>query len=193
MIGELLLRIRKEKHISKSELARNSNVDIGYISHIENEERTPSHKALKKICSSLDVPYQQVMYAYDKELTDEHRKYNITDHIAYDSVLAINNIDDLIICPPQFGNASIALKINDESMQPTLIKGSYAYVEFNTPLDNKDIGLFYYNGQTIIRRFVIRSNFIQLKSDNTNFDDIKIKEKENFYIIGKILGTNNDY
>jgi len=193
MIGELLLKIRKDKRISKAELARNSNVNIGYISHIEKEQRTPSHKALKKICSSLGVPYQQIMYTYDKELTDEQKKYNITNHIAYNSVLAINNIDDLITCPPQFGNASIALKINDESMQPTLIKGSYAYIEFNTPLNNKDIGLFYYNERLIIRRFVIRSTFIMLKSDNTDFDDIKITEKENFYIIGKILGSNNDY
>lgn len=193
MIGELLLKIRKDKRISKAELSRNANIDTGHISHIEKNERTPSHKALKKICSALEVPYQQLMYTYDKELTQEQKKYDIVNHIAYTSIPALNTVDDLIICPPKFGNASIALKINDKSMEPTLLKGAYAYVEFNTPLNNKDIGLFYYKEQIIIRRFIIRSTFILLKSDNPDFEDLKITESENYYIIGKILGTNTDY
>ena len=34
--------------------------------------------------------------------------------------------------------------------------GTYVYVEFNAPLDNKDFGLFEYNGECIIRKFIIR-------------------------------------
>lgn len=193
MLGELLSKIRKDKHITKSELARTTAINVGHIAHIEKGDRTPSHKALKKICNTLDIPYQGLMYTYDKTLTNEHLNYNLTSHISYDSILAINSLDDLIFCPPKFGSASIALRIQDNSMEPALLQGSYAYIELNSPLDNHDIGLFYYNDSFLIRRFMIRKNGLILKSDNKAFPDITLSEKDNFYIIGKILGTNDEY
>lgn len=193
MIGELLLKIRKDKHITKSELARDTGIDVGYIAHIEKGERTPSHKALKKICNSLDVPYQQLMYTYDKEITEEQLDYGITNHIAYNSVLAVDSLDDLIFCPTTFGTASLAIKIEDDSMEPTLLRGSYAFVELNSPLKARDIGLFYYNNSFVIRKFIIKKNGLTLKSNNKSYQDITLSEKDDFYIIGKILGTNDDY
>ena len=193
MLGELIARIRKDKHITKADLSRQTGIHIGHISHIEKGERTPSHKALKKISETLDVPYQQLMYTYDKELTDVHKSYELPKRIAYNSILAVNSLEDLIPCPNQFGTATIAVKIEDEAMEPTLLKGSYAFVEFNSPLDSRDIGLFYYKEKFIIRRFIVRKNLSILKSDNKDFPSFNIPEKDNFYIIGKILGTNDDY
>ena len=193
MLGELLLKIRNDRHISKTNLARETNMNPGHITHIEKNERTPSHRALKKICKCLDVPFQQIMYTYDKELNIEHKSYDIINHIPYNSVIAINSLDDLIFCPSTFGTASVALKVNDDSMEPALLKGSYAFVEFNSPLSSKEIGLFYYNNSFVIRRFIIRKNDILLKSDNKNFDDIVLSKNDDFYIIGKILGTNDYY
>lgn len=193
MLGELLSKIRKDKHITKSELARDTAINVGHIAHIEKGDRTPSHKALKRICSTLNVPYQQLMYTYDKSLTAEHLSYELPNHIAYDSIIAVNSLDDLISCPPKFGSASMALKITDDSMEPSLINGSYAFVELNSPLDSHDIGLFYYKDAFLIRRFVIRKNGLLLKSDNKNYANITLKETDDFYIIGKIIGTNDDY
>lgn len=194
MLGELLLKIRKDKHITRAALARDVNVDAGHITHIEKNERTPSHKALKRICSFLDVPYQQLMYSYDKEILPIHESYDFINHIDYNSVIAIDNLETLIHCPAKFGSAAIAIKINDDSMEPTLLKGSYAFVEFNSPLDSRDIGLFFYNDKFIIRRFIItRSSNIQLVADKSNCPKINLSKSDNFYIIGKILGTNDDY
>ena len=193
MLGELLFKIRTDKKITKANLAHKTSIDPGHIAHIEKNERTPSHKALKKICTVLDVPYQQLMYAYDKDLSEEHKKYEIINHIAYNSVPAVPSLDDLIFCPTEFGNANLAVQVEDTSMEPTLIQGSYAFIEFNSPLDNKNIGLFYYKDAFLIRRFIIRKDFLILKSDNKLFNDIKVDSDDDFYIVGKILGTNNDY
>ena len=46
-----------------------TNINIGHLTHIEKGERNPSHKALKTLSIALDVPYQPLMYTYDKELT----------------------------------------------------------------------------------------------------------------------------
>src|SRR5574344_23651 len=193
MLGELLLKIRKDKHVTRASLAHDVNVDPGHITHIEKNERTPSHNALKRICSFLDVPYQQLMYSYDKEITSTQENYNFINHVAYDSVLAVDNLSTLIKCPAKFGSASLAIKVPDNTMEPLFLKGSYAFLEFNSPLNSKDVGLFFYNDEILIRRFIItRNSNIQLKAEKSSCPKINLSKSDDFYIIGKILGTNND-
>ena len=149
MIGYMISRIRNDKNVAKSELSRRTNINIGHISHIEKEERNPSHRALKAICRALEVPYQPLMYTYDKVFTEEQINLDMQNHIAYDKVLAVNSLDSFITCPLDLPSASLAVKIADKSMEPQLEKDSYAFVEFNSPLDNKDIGIFEYQNKVI--------------------------------------------
>ena len=90
MIGDMIAKVRKEKGITKTELARITGINIGHLTHIEKGERNPSHKALKNICKALDIPYQQLMYTYDKELNEDQETYNFIKHISYDKVPAID-------------------------------------------------------------------------------------------------------
>ena len=85
-------------------------------------------------------------------------------------------------------SASICLKVTDDSMSPKFEKDSHVFVEFNTPLNNKDIGLFEYNDSYIIRKFIVRKNDLVLRAEKSDIGDIVITSKDNFYIIGKVLG-----
>lgn len=190
MIGDLITRILKEKNVSKSELARRTNINVGHIIHIQKEERNPSHRALKAICRALEIPYQPLMYTYDKVFTDEQKAHDMPEHIAYDKVLAVSSIDSFIKCPMDLPNASLAIKINDNSMEPRLENGCYAFVELNSPLENKDIGVFEFNDKILIRRYVIRKESLALRADNKDFEDIVITENDKYNIIGKVVGTN---
>jgi transcriptional regulator with XRE-family HTH domain len=191
MLGKLIAYILKEKNIPKTQISNDTSLDVGHLTHIVKGERMPSHKVLDKICESIDVPYQQLMYTYDKELTDEQIKNNMLKHISYNTVPAIDNIDMLVACPYKFGRASIAVKIPDSTMEPKLLKDSYAYVEFNSPLDNGDIGLFFINGKTIIRKFAVKGDFYVLKAISKGIEDIKLPSDSNFYILGKVIGTTD--
>ena len=86
MIGNMISKIRREQGITKTELANQTNINIGHLTHIEKGERNPSHKALKSICSALDIPYQQLLYTYDKNLSDEQVEYGYIDHISYNKI-----------------------------------------------------------------------------------------------------------
>ena len=187
MIGDMIAKIREEKGMTKTELARLTNINIGHITHIEKGERNPSHKTLKSICAALDIPYQQLMCTYDKTVKEEHEKYGIVNYIPYSKVLAVDSINGLIDCPAEAATSSIALKINDNSMEPVLEKDSYVFVEFNTPLDNKDLGVFCLNDEIIVRRFTTKRGKIILKAENRKIDDIQVTEEDDFYIIGKIF------
>lgn len=190
MIGDMISRARNEKNVQKSELSRRTNINIGHIAHIEKEERNPSHRALKSICRALEIPYQPFMYMYDKVFTDEQKLNKMPEHISYEKVLAVSSLDSFIQCPVDLPGASLAIKIGDKSMEPRLEEGVYAFVEFNTPLENKDIGVIEYNGKILIRRYVIRKESLVLRADNKEFDDIVLNEKDEYNIIGKIIGTN---
>lgn len=187
MIGDMIAKIRVEKGMTKTELARLTDINIGHITHIEKGERNPSHKTLKSICAALDIPYQQLMCTYDKTVKEEHERYGLVNYIPYNKVLAVDSINGLIDCPAEAATSSIALKVNDNSMEPALEKDSYVFVEFNSPLDNKDLGVFCLNDEIIIRRFITKKSKITLKADNKKFEDIQVTTDDDFYIIGKII------
>ena len=187
MIGDMIAKVRKEKGMTKTELAKLTGINIGHLTHIEKGERNPSHKALKNICKALDVPYQQLMYTYDKQISEEQESYDFIKHISYNKVLAVNNLEDFIDCPSSIPSASLAVKVSDNSMEPLFKKGSYAFIEFNSPLDNKDIGLFSVNDKILIRKFVVLKNKILLRANNKDLEDIDVTNLDNFYIIGKVL------
>lgn len=187
MIGDMIAKVRKEKGITKTELARLTDINIGHLTHIEKGERNPSHKALKNICKALDIPYQQLMFTYDKTINEEQESYHVVEHIAYNKVLAVDKISGFVECPSHIPSSAIALKVPDDTMQPFLVKGTYVYVEFNSPLNSKEIGLFELNGEVLIRRFIVRKGGkVILRADNKNLEDIAVSDKDTFYIIGKI-------
>ena len=186
MIGDMIAKVRKEKKMSKTELANLTDINIGHLTHIEKGERNPSHKALKNICKALDIPYQQLMYTYDKNITEDQESYNVINHISHNKILAVDTIGGFIDCPSNIPSSAIAVKLKDNSMEPTFSKNSYAFVEFNSPLDNKDIGMFNLNNKILIRKFFVRNGKVTLKPLNKEYDEIKLLPDDNFYIIGKI-------
>ena len=187
MIGDMIAKVRKEKGMTKTELAKLTEINIGHLTHIEKGERNPSHKALKNICKALDIPYQQLMYTYDKKVSEEQENYGFINHISYNKVLAVSNLQDFIDCPSDMPSASLAIKVNDSSMEPKLKEGDFAFIEFNSLLENKEVGVFDINGKILIRRFVIRRGKVVLKPDNKELEEIEVKDSNKFYIIGKVL------
>ena len=187
MIGDMIAKARKEKGMSKTELARLTDINIGHLTHIEKGERNPSHKALKNICRALNIPYQQLMFTYDKCINEEQESYDVIKHISYNKLLAVDNIGGFIDCPPDIPSSAIALKVRDDSMAPTIAKNSYVFVELNSPLSNKDLGVFFYNDKVLIRKFATRNGKITLKAINSDVEDIKVVDNDTFYIIGKVF------
>ena len=187
MLGKMLAKARKAIGMTKTELSKATDINIGHLTHIEKGERNPSHKALKNLCKALDIPYMPLMYTYDKDFNEEQERYNAAHFISYNKIPAIENITGFIDCPSSIPCASFALKINDASMEPTFEKNSFVFVELNSPLDTKDYGLFKYNNKILVRKFFAKKDKIFLRADNKNFGEIRVSDDDEFYIIGKIL------
>lgn len=186
MLGNLIERIRVEKGISKTELAKETGINIGHLTHIEKGNRKPSHKALKNIADALNVPYQPLFNTYDKELDENQLEYKYINHITYNKIPAISDIDTYIDCPVNFSNASFAFRTPDNAMSPILKENSYAFVEINGLVKNKEIGLFKVNGEIMIRKLFYKKDHFVLKANDKKFKDITISDTDDFQIIGKI-------
>ncbi len=186
MIGNMIANIGKEKGITKTQLSNETDINIGHLTHIEKGERNPSHKALKSICQALHIPYQQLLYTYDKTLSKEQIEYGYINHVTYNQIPAISKIDEYIDCPSNFSDASFAYKVSDSSMAPLIKEGAYAYIQINGLIENKAIGLFKLNDKYLVRRLLYKKDKFVLKADNKEFKDITINNKDDFQIIGKI-------
>ena len=123
-------------------------------------------------------------------MTDDHKRCNMLKHLSCSKVLAVDSYSNFVDCPKDVPNASLALKVLDDTMEPKLKKDSYCFIELNVPLNNKDIGLFKYNNNLIIRRFIIRKDKLVLRADNKIYSDIDLSEDDDFTIIGRILISN---
>ncbi len=191
MIGSVIAKIRKDKNISKTDLSKITNVDIGHLTHIEKEERNPSHKTLKAICNALEVPVQPIMYTYDHELTEEQNGYNVFNHIKYDSIPVFGSLDGFFKCPKEFSNVTFAVKNYDISMIPKIKVGEVVFIQCNAPLTNRDFGLFEYNGNYIFRRFIVRKKDLVLRAEDNSIEDIVLTKDSKFNILGKVVGTSD--
>ena len=191
MLGYLLSKIRTDRKMSKTRLSELTNINIGHLSHIEKGERVPSHKALREISKALDIPYKNLMHAYDHDLTDDQIKYGAANHVLYNKIPIFGSLLGFTKCDFDTSNADFAIFINDESMSPKFALGSFVLVEQNAPLYNRDYGVFMYNDKILIRRFIIRKNDLVLRAEDPNISDIILVNSDNFYIIGKILLPKN--
>ena len=102
-----------------------------------------------------------------------------------------NLIDDDSYSIVDFQNppitAQFAVKIQGNSMQPAISDGDIVFVQPNVQLQNGDIGIFTYNGETYCKKIVIRDNKIFLTSLNPNYRDIEVYNPEDLFITGRVL------
>lgn len=134
----------------------------------------------------MGVPYQPLFNTFDKELNEKQIQYDYVKHVPYHQIPAISKLDDYIDCPVNFSNASFAYQVPDNAMSPIIKPNSYAFIEINGLVQNKEIGLFRVNHEFLIRKLVYKRNHFVLEACDKNFKDIAISNSDDFQIIGKV-------
>ena len=145
---------------------------------------------MRSITSAIGLRYTIITSLYDRRISEDDKRCNMLNHLTYSKILAVDSYSNFIDCPSNIPNASIAIKILDDTMEPYLEKNSYAFLELNVPLSNKDVGLFKYNNDFLVRRFIIRKDKLVLRADNKSYLDIDLSEDSDFTIIGKVVAEN---
>lgn len=90
----------------------------------------------------------------------------------------------------------VAILINDDSMDSGIVgekkidKGSHVLAEMDTPLMVGKLGLFSYNGECIIRKLKVSGENAVLEAFNKNYPEIRVDDKDEFYILGKVVESS---
>lgn len=91
--GSYIKKIRTEKGLSITEMAKNAGISHPYLSQIENGKKgMPSVKVLKKLTEPLEVPYYELMakagYIAEKEINDAiiQEGINFKENIVMDRI-----------------------------------------------------------------------------------------------------------
>lgn len=201
-IEEILKKKREEKGYSIEAVVQelkkyNIDVNKSTLSRIEKGER-------QKIDFGLMIALAQI---YDFNFF-EYAGYTpknkiITKDFAtipvYNSVSAglgcevhAEPIDFLTI--PKFHGEIIGIKVIGDSMEDTILDGSIVIVRKNVNVEIGEIGVFLLNGCDYSEGFVKRLKFKKgqyvLESDNSEYKDIIIKEKD-IVSCGKVIDILN--
>lgn len=88
--GEKLVKLRKEKGWSQSELARQIGVHLGHISRIEHGKAVPSIEVLKRACSALEVSADFLI----DDNSDEATPVEIRDKTTAEKLKMIDDLSD---------------------------------------------------------------------------------------------------
>lgn len=127
------------------------------------------------------------MYTYDRSLPKKHLEYDPTKYISCQKIPVFNSVTSFADCPSTHPSASFSLLMDDPTMDKSFDINTYVFVERNTSLAPGEIGLFFFNGKILIRKFSLQRTTPVLKTDYEELGKIFVREHDEFYIIGKIV------
>ena len=88
---------------------------------------------------------------------------------------------------PQARRCDFALKVRGDSMEPYYYDGDIVFVKEQPSLDNGQIGIFIYEDEAYIKKYLVQEDGVYLISLNKIYPPIKIDENNTFKICGLVL------
>jgi len=66
---------------------------------------------------------------------------------------------------------------------------SIVFIKRDSEVANKKIGAFLLNNEALLKRYYITDNGVFLRSDNREYPDIRVKDHDDFIIVGRYIGS----
>lgn len=205
-----------QKHDYKLEyLADMTGASVSAIGHYKTGNRTPKDDFIEKLIEvfNLDSKEQKkvkLAVAMDRtpdiikqQLNNKSNQIIDTDFMVipvYSSVSAglgceayADPIDYITI--PKINGKIIAIKVNGDSMEDTILDGATILVKKNTTVEIGEIGVFLTNdidyAEGFVKRLRHKNGTYVLESDNKKYEDIIIKT-DDIIACGKVLKVINN-
>lgn len=205
-----------QKHDYKLEyLADMTGASVAAIGHYKKGHRTPKDDFIEKFIEvfnlnekeqnklRLAVALDRTPEIIKKQLNNQKNEIIETDFMVipvYGSVFAGLGCEicsepiDYITIPKTSGNI-IAIKVNGDSMEDTILDGATILVKKDSPVELGEIGVFLTNDidyrEGLVKRLRHKNGTYVLESDNKKYSDIKIKTDE-IVACGKVLNIINN-
>ena len=100
--------------------------------------------------------------------------------------LAEENFDEMEVLEPVPEKADFGVYIDGDSMEPRFHNEKLVWIEQTEALESGDIGLFFLDGLTYIKKYVVNNAGTFLVSLNAKYKPLEVGEFSTFKIFGKL-------
>lgn len=202
----------KDNGITQAELSRVSGISKSTLSEWLNGKYEPKQNNIYILSKALNVNptwlmgldvqkeiQEDITIIYDQLETIRQRKvYNFAEHELEEQRYLEEHHDEYhgqtaAGAPvegqqpiPFVGAETVNLLVNGDSMEPEFYDGDIIKYHPQPELENGEIGVFAVNGGITMKKFR-RNSDIRLESLNKKYEDIVIKETDDFSILGKVI------
>lgn len=203
-LGLYIKEKREKLGIGLNQISVKTDVASSLWSRLENGKVLKINPfLLKKIGEGLKIDYKELyrIVGYLDEDKNEI-KSNIDLEVAYKKVPLYASISagygaceadivDYIALPAvkHFTGDVFAVRVNGDSMEHTIENHSIVFIKRDVEVPNKRIGAFLLNNEALLKRYYVTENGVFLRSDNREYPDIKVREYDNFVIVGRCVGS----
>ena len=136
-----------------------------------------------EVSSQLHEMRQQKVYNYAERELEEQRYIQDHDYVGQTAAGAPIEGQQPV---PVIGATTVKLLVNGDSMEDLFHDGDIVEYHPQPELENGEIGVFAVNGGVTMKKFK-RNSDIRLESLNKKYQDIVIKETDDFSILGKVI------
>ena len=96
------------------------------------------------------------------------------------------NFDEMEVMEPVPESADFGVHVAGDSMEPRFHDGELVWIEQTESLETGDIGLFFLDGLTYIKKYVVNNAGTFLVSLNAKYKPLEVGEFSTFKIFGKL-------
>ncbi len=203
-LGEYIKERREKLGIGLNQISLKTDVANSLWSRLENGKVLKINPfLLKKIGEGLRIDYKE-LYRIVGYLDEEKKEIvgNIDLDLEYKKVPLYSSISagygacesDVIayIALPMvnaFSGDVFAVRVNGDSMEHTIENHSIVFIRRDSEVANKKIGAFLLNNEALLKRYYVTDSGIFLRSDNREYPDIRVREHDDFVIVGRYIGS----
>ena len=168
-----------------AEIAQIFKVDLDDLMNADlSQMETSLVDKIADISSQLhEVRQQKVYNLAERELEEQRYIQDYDDYVGQTAAGAPIEGQQPI---PFVGSKTVNLLVNGDSMEPEFYDGDIIKYHPQPELENGEIGVFAVNGGITMKKFR-RNSDIRLESLNKKYEDIVIKETDDFSILGKVI------
>lgn len=203
-LGNYIEELREKRGYTFNQLALKSGVNVKSLNEIKfgkSKKVNPFH--LQKIAKALNIDYKELyrIVGYldeDKneiigniDLNLEYKKVPLYSSISAGYGACESDVIDYIALPMvnAFSGDVFAVRVNGDSMEHTIENHSIVFIKRDSEVANKKIGAFLLNNEALLKRYYITDNGVFLRSDNREYPDIRVREHDDFIIVGRYIGS----
>lgn len=204
ILGDFIEKYRIKRKLGFNQLALKSGVNVRSLNEIiygKAKRVNPFH--LQKIAKALNIDYKELykIVGYldeDKneiigniDLNLEYKKVPLYSSISAGYGACESDVIDYIALPMvnAFSGDVFAVRVNGDSMEHTIENHSIVFIKRDSEVANKKIGAFLLNNEALLKRYYITDNGVFLRSDNREYPDIRVREHDDFIIVGRYIGS----